>query len=252
MLGRVAELSVRSLRDRAAVLDAVGHHPYGRFVAGSGRGLRGLAVGDAGVFWRCVGPFGPVGAIYGEPCLVALLLARAADSGLLDGLGWVNIPRGEIPPGWAPRESWDYRWLPSAAALVGPDMAVRPVPEGEDIDVLLDSAYPDSELRRGSPLVTQWYGMWVDGRLVACAADRSCPSPEPDAVPTGVIGGVAVHPEFRGRGLGAAVTAGVASVLLTHYDQVGLGVTQGNEPADRIYERIGFTGRYRLLSLRPM
>lgn len=164
----------------------------------------------------------------------------------------MNIPRGHpVPAGFALREEWDYLWLPSASALAMADAAVEPVVNGDELNALLDVAYPGSELRWDSPIVSQWYGRYVDGRLVACAADRTFASPEPDARPTGVIGGVAVHPDYRGRGLGAAVTAGVAAWLLTRYDQVGLGVTADNEAAARLYHRLGFTRRHALTSIRP-
>jgi predicted GNAT family acetyltransferase len=100
-------------------------------------------------------------------------------------------------------------------------------------------------------VVAQWFGLYVDRCLVACAADRTFASPEPDAVPTGVIGAVAVHPDHRGRGFGAAVTAGLAAVLLSRYDQIGLGVTAGNTNAAGLYHRIGFTGRHGINSVRP-
>lgn len=234
------------------MLDAVGHHPYARFVAGTSRQLFGVALAGC-VLWRGVGPFGPVAHALGDAPPVARALAWARDGGLLDGVGWVNLPRRRpVPAGFALREEWDYLWLPSASALATADAAVQPLVDGDELDALLEVAYPGSELRWDSPIVSQWYGLYVDGRLAACAADRTFASPEPDARPTGVIGGVAVHPDYRGRGLGAAVTAGVAARLLTRHDQVGLGVAADNDAAARLYHRLGFTGRHALTSIRPV
>jgi len=245
----MADHSTVDLTDRRSVLEAVGHHPYGRFVAGVSVGLHGIAVDD-GVFWRCVGPFGPYGHAFGRAAAAAL--EQAARRGLLAGLDRLNLPAElPLPAGWVQREAWDYRWLP-AGLTVTDEQPVRAVQAPDEIDRLLDEAYPDTELRPGHPLVAGWYGVWVDGYLVACAADRSGFPTEPDAAPTGVIGAVAVHPAHRGRGLGAAVTAGVATALLARYDQVGLGVTEGNDTATRVYERLGFTGVYRLRSVRPV
>jgi GNAT superfamily N-acetyltransferase len=245
-------MPVTLLPSRMAVLEAVGHHPYGRFVAGVSVDLTGIAVHDAsgvGVFWRCVGPFGPYGHAFGDAAMSAL--DEAGRRGLLAGLDRLNLPADmPLPAGWAQREAWEYRWLPSRLIFTA-EPAVCPVEAADEIDRLLDEAYPDTELRPGHPLVARWYGLRVDGELVACAADRSGAGIEPDAVPTGVIGAVAVHPTHRGRGLGAAVTAGVATRLLASYDQVGLGVTEGNDTATRVYERLGFTGVYRLRSVRP-
>jgi ribosomal protein S18 acetylase RimI-like enzyme len=235
--------AVRVLPGRGEVLEAAQHHPYARFAAGTSRQLSGIAVEDA-LLWRCIGPFGPVAHAMGDSSAVGHALAEARDAGLFEGVRRVNL---EL------REGWDYLWLPSPAALaLAPGPAVRPVVDIDELDSLLDEAYPDTELRPGDPIVTQWYGLYDGGRLVACAADRTFASPEPDAVPTGVIGAVAVHPDRRGCGLGAAVTAGVASVLLARHDQVGLGVTQGNDVAARLYHRIGFTARHRIGSFRPL
>jgi GNAT superfamily N-acetyltransferase len=244
--------SLRPLRDRGEVLEAAHYHPYARFIAGTSRQLRGVAV-EGAVVWQCVGPFGPVAHAVGEPLAVEVALAGAHDAGILNGIRWMNLPRdAAMPPGYALREAWDYRWLPSRAALVTSGAGlVRPITDADELNALLDVAYPDSELRPGNPVVTQWYGLYTDRRLVASAADRTHASPEPDAVPTGVIGAVAVHPDHRGRGLGAAVTAGVAAVLLARHNQVGLGVAQDNDVAARVYDRIGFTGRHPIASVRP-
>jgi ribosomal protein S18 acetylase RimI-like enzyme len=235
------------------VLEAAGHHPYARFVAGTSRELSGVASGD-GVLWRCVGPFGPVAHALGQPRAVGFALRHARNSGLLDGVRWVNLPGAmAVPARFEPRERWNYLWLPSPSALVvAPDPGVRPLTDMDELTAVLDVAYPESELRPGNPVVAQWYGLYAEGRLVACAADRTYASPEPDAVPTGVIGAVAVHPDHRGQGLGAAVTAGIATVLLRRYDQVGLGVTHGNDSAARLYHRIGFTGRHGINSVHPI
>jgi hypothetical protein len=47
------------------------------------------------------------------------------------------------------------------------------------------------------------------------------------------------------------VTAEVAAALQARFAQVGLGVTEGNETATRLYARLGFTGVHRVRSVRP-
>jgi GNAT superfamily N-acetyltransferase len=244
-------VKARVLRGRADVLDAVGRHPYGRFVAGMAQNLHGLAVSQpaTAVVWHCVGPFGPYAHGFGDATALDPLFAHASAVGLLDGVRWVNLPRRvQLPPGWTRREDWDYRWLMGPLA---PSPPVQRLTDGESLRALLDVAYPGGELGPDSPIVRDWYGIHVDGVLVACAADRSAASTEPDAVPTGTIGGVAVHPSHRGRGLGAAVTLGVAAVLAERYDQVGLGVMATNDTAARLYERVGFSGRHPITSITP-
>jgi ribosomal protein S18 acetylase RimI-like enzyme len=247
----LAAVKARELRGRAEILDAVGHHPYARFVAGMAHDLHGLTVSEpaTATVWRCIGPFGPYAHGFGDAAALDPLFAHAARVGLLDDVRWVNLPRRvQVPPGWARREDWDYRWLTAPLRATPP---VEKVSDASAIDALLDAAYPDGELRPGNPIVNDWYGIWVEGSLVACAADRSAASTEPDAVPTGVIGAVAVHPSHRGAGLGAAVTLGLAAILAERYEQVGLGVMATNETAARLYERVGFSGRHPITSISP-
>jgi ribosomal protein S18 acetylase RimI-like enzyme len=246
------------LLDRAAILGAVGHHPYARFALGSGRAPRGLhtapGTGTATLWWAD-GPFGMLGHALGDPAVITAALAHARTEGLLDGVGRINLPRRtQIPPGWVVNEDWDYRWLPAPDGTVPaqPNQdAVRPEGDEDAISALLDLAFPDSMLRPGHPMVNEWYGARSRGVLVACAADRSVRSPDPDAVATGVLGAVAVHPHHRGQGWGAAVTAALANALAQRHEQVGLGVTADNHTAQRLYARLGFTGRHEITSIRP-
>jgi ribosomal protein S18 acetylase RimI-like enzyme len=251
---------IAKLHSRAWVRDVVGDDPYALFALGAGTDPRGIRVElvatGIGVLWWSGGPLGLLGHGLGDPSVLDFALKHARAEGLLDGVGWVSLPRrtpAQVPAGWAHREDWDYRWLPNReAAVVAPKQdSVRPVSDADAIGALLDVAFPDSMLRPGHPMVNQWYGAYVDGALVACAADRSVHSPDPDAVPTGMIGAVAVHPEHRGQGWGAAVTAALASVLTQRYVQVGLGVSADNSVASRLYDRLGFTGVHRITSIRP-
>jgi predicted GNAT family acetyltransferase len=125
---------------------------------------------------------------------------------------------------------------------------VTVVEDAEAINGLLDAAFPDSMLRPGHPMVTAWYGIWSDGHLVACAADRSTRQAEPSV---GVLGAIAVHPEQRRHGWGAAVTAGLTEVLRTRHPLVALGVVAGNDPATRLYVRLGFTGVHEVTAITP-
>jgi ribosomal protein S18 acetylase RimI-like enzyme len=55
------------------------------------------------------------------------------------------------------------------------------------------------------------------------------------------IGNVATDPALRGRGLATAVVAALTRRLRARVGTVGLNVTLGNQPARRLYRRIGFT-----------
>lgn len=79
-------------------------------------------------------------------------------------------------------------------------------------------------------------GVRVDGRLVAAAGTHLMSEQKGLAA----IGSVFVHPEYRGRSFGEAVTRGVVERIGGRIDTVGLNVSSDKAPARRIYERLGF------------
>ncbi len=240
---------VRHLPDRAAVLTATGPEPYVRFATAMASGVSGFAGTDSAVLWRGYGPFGQLAHAVGPRPAVDELL-RAV--GRLD-VRWLNLPRRSgAPTGYAMREQWNFRWSTrEPPPTPGTDRVVE-VEDAAALNGLLDVAMPGSELRPGHPMVHAWYGIWVGPDLVACAADRSTRTEDRDAGTVGVIGAVAVHPGHRRRGLGAAVSAGVAGRLRARYELVTLGVTEGNDEAARVYARLGFTGVAQITSVRPI
>ena len=62
------------------------------------------------------------------------------------------------------------------------------------------------------------------------------------------VGGVYVHPDFRGLGIGRRMTAGFIASLLNESRGVTLFVKKTNQPARKLYEGLGFTvkGDYRI------
>lgn len=82
-----------------------------------------------------------------------------------------------------------------------------------------------------------FFGIWSSGRLVAMAGERLH---QPQFVE---VSAVCTHPDARGRGYGAALTATVAD----HIRQIGktpiLHLFAANQQAFRVYERIGFSVR---------
>jgi ribosomal protein S18 acetylase RimI-like enzyme len=129
--------------------------------------------------------------------------------------------------------------------------------EGDDeINALLDEAFPDSSVRPGHPLVIGWYGIRVGtragGRLAAVAADRSGRPPGSAARPTvGAIGGLGVHPDFRGQGLGKALSAAMTARFVNDYGLSTLGVYPDNVAAQRMYESLGYLENLPLLGVVP-
>jgi GNAT superfamily N-acetyltransferase len=236
---------------RAELLDAAGHQPFARFAAARADTLTGFAAGGA-VFMVADTEVARIAYGIGDPAAVGDLLEGAIGAGLLDGAAWVNLPRRTaevVPAGFEVREVWDFRWSTAPVPRQpGQDRVVR-VTDPAAVDTLLDIAFPEGELRHASPVVQDWYGIWSGADLVACAADRSTRSRDPLAERVAVIGGVAVHPEHRRRGLAAAVTAALTDRLRGRYELVALGVMADNTTATRIYERLGFTGVVEITSI---
>jgi GNAT superfamily N-acetyltransferase len=156
-------------------------------------------------------PLGPAG----------LICAVTAELGGLEAtpeFAWMDTvtppPEATGSTGWLGPAEW-----PAASELIG-------------------LAFPDSYAKPGLPGVRRWAGLRDDtGRLIAVAADAwSAPT-------VGLLTGVAVHPQARGLGAGAAVCSFVLSALVADYGRAGLMVGCANTAAIRIYERLGMTGR---------
>lgn len=79
-------------------------------------------------------------------------------------------------------------------------------------------------------------GVRAGGELVAVAGTHVLSEPHDVAA----IGAVFVHPHHRGRGLGAAVTAGTIHRIGSRVSTIGLNCTDRNHAAQRIYLAMGF------------
>ncbi|MEU7982661.1 GNAT family N-acetyltransferase [Micromonospora sp. NPDC049081] len=239
----------RELAGRAAVLAATDHHPYVRHALRRDDRPRGW-VRDGAVAWvlpaaendRAGGVVGPVDAA------VELVAALVADGFVRPGQ-YLQLPRADrrllVDRFGATRvDDWDFLWTTAAPPRQpGQERVVRLGPADHPaLSALIDDAFPTSSSRPEDPTVVDWYGRWEAGRLVACGADRSRGD-------IGFLAGLTVARDRRGRGLGAALTAGMTRALLTRYDQVGLGVYADNLAALRLYRRLGFTSTLRRSSV---
>lgn len=81
-----------------------------------------------------------------------------------------------------------------------------------------------------------FYGVRVLGRLVAAAGTHLVSEVQRVAA----VGNVFVHPQYRGQGLGTLVTSRVTEELLRRGLLVVLNVEEGNDPAIRAYEKLGY------------
>lgn len=86
-----------------------------------------------------------------------------------------------------------------------------------------------------------YYGMWVNGRLVAAAGTHVIGREARIAV----VGNVLTHADYRGRGYATAVTGAVTAELFRTCDQVVLNVRSDNPPALQAYRRLGYAEHVR-------
>jgi len=82
-----------------------------------------------------------------------------------------------------------------------------------------------------------YVGVFDRDRLVAMAGQRLAPPGFRE------ISGVCTHPDFRGRGLAAGLTAFVAQRILDRGERPFLHHASDNDAARRVYEAIGFRFR---------
>jgi GNAT superfamily N-acetyltransferase len=229
------------LQGRAAILAAVGHHPYARHALWQGAPARGYR-NDGAVVWLMPADRGPAAAAIGPAEAALDVCVALADDGLLRAGQRVHLPRLDAAA-LAGRlrvthhDDWDFLWTGTPPpAQPGEDRVERLTDaDHPELTALIDAAFPTTTSRPGDPLVVDWYGIRAGGRLVACGADRSRGD-------IGFVAGLTVAPDQRGRGLGAALTTGMTRALLTRHDTVGLGVYTDNVGATRLYRRLGFTG----------
>ncbi|WP_298989335.1 GNAT family N-acetyltransferase [uncultured Pseudokineococcus sp.] len=155
-------------------------------------------------------------------------------------------------------DDWDWAWTTSAPAGPLPgeeDVAVlevgareRPGPDAAAVADLLAAASPRSSVQPGDAHARAWFGLRRGDRVVACVAATG-----DDGGPAPHLASVATHPDLRGRGLGAAVTAGATRRLLREAPAVTLGMYADNDVARRMYTRLGWAWAHRFSSrvVRP-
>ncbi|MET8307985.1 GNAT family N-acetyltransferase [Micromonospora sp. NPDC005173] len=235
--------------DRTAILAAVGHHPFARHALGRGAPAHGYRR-DGTVLWLVPPEHGPAGCAIGPAGpAIEVCVALVAD-GLLRPGQRLHLPRHD-PALLAGRlavtrhDDWDFHWTDTPPPAQADEQRVVRLAEADHpaLEALIDEAFPSTTARPGDAEVVDWYGIRIGGRLVACGADRSRGD-------IGFLAGLTVAPDQRGRGLGAALTAGMTRALLARYDTVGLGVYTDNLGAARLYRRLGFTETLPLSSLR--
>ncbi|MGS2619930.1 GNAT family N-acetyltransferase [Micromonospora sp. LZ34] len=236
------------LEGRDAILAAADHHPYARHALWRGGRPRGWRR-DGALVWLLAGQ-GPAGGGLGAAEAAVEVAAGLAATGALEPGQWLHLPR--LDPATLDgrldvdrHDEWDFRWTATPPPPQPGEERVERLTAADHpaLTELIDAAFPTTTSRPGDPRVVDWYGIRDGDRLVACGADRSRGD-------IGFLAGLTVAPDRRGRGLGAALTAGMTRALFARRDTVALGVYTANVGAVRLYRRLGFTGTLARSSVR--
>ncbi|GHV87742.1 hypothetical protein AGMMS50267_01020 [Spirochaetia bacterium] len=167
--------------------------------------------------------------------------------------------------GYEKSDQFDYDLMsldrpPAPASLrTGPASLILKRPAVTDIDELfpLQAAYEQEEvLPRGAEFnpassrlslqhILERNGIlaaWLDGRIVGKINTNA------ESFTRLQIGGVYVHPGFRGQGIATRMTAALAGDIIAEGKQITLFVKKRNAAARAVYRRAGFemNGDYRI------
>ena len=123
------------------------------------------------------------------------------------------------------------------------------LPDPGEVITLGDTDAPDmlalAQLTAPGPFAARthtlgrFFGMRVDGRLVAMAGERMHFQGYTE------VSGVCTHPDFRGAGLAMRLCAKVIEGIVRRGERPFLHAFAGNMGAIRVYERLGFQIRQR-------
>ncbi len=175
-------------------------------------------------------------------------LARHFRAELPERTGHLSLPRaaGErlaAEEGLPVREGWAFRWTAAAPQVPEDTAAWLAEDEHDEVRRLLDDSFPDASMPVGHPAVRRWAGLRRDGRLVAVAADTT------GAEGLGFLASIASHPDVRGTGAGAAVTAWATARLVEQHGRCGLWHMGGNVVAAGLYTRLGYADDHQMASI---
>ena len=109
----------------------------------------------------------------------------------------------------------------------------------DDIPALIElytKSYPGNWFAPDMFDLNRYFGIREGGKIIS-AAGTHVYSPEYKA---SALGNITTHPDQRGRGLGAEVTAALSRYLISEGMRVGLNVSKNNESAIACYKKIGF------------
>jgi predicted GNAT family acetyltransferase len=154
--------------------------------------------------------------------------------GFVGVLGEGGLP--PVPGAVAVSQAGGLQWLAPDAPPPAPDFEVVDLTDddGPQMLALATLTEPGPFFARTHQLGA-FNSVMEDGRLAAMAGERM----RPDGFTE--ISGVCTHPDFRGRGYGAALTLEVAARIRARGDIPFLHTYAANAPAIALYKSLGFT-----------
>lgn len=107
----------------------------------------------------------------------------------------------------------------------------------EEIQSLYKLAYPGNWFDPRMLESGQYFGYFEDDHLVSIAGIHVY-SPTYNAA---ALGNITTHPDYRGSGLAAKVTAACCQSLLKNITRIGLNIKADNRAGLTLYKKLGFT-----------
>jgi ribosomal protein S18 acetylase RimI-like enzyme len=175
-------------------------------------------------------------------------------------LRWLSLPRGADLPasvceelGVEPLPGWDWMSATTVADVPGTNRVER-LDLSVDLPAIVDclaAGNPTTDSDPAGPHEAGWWGVRDGDRLTGVIGAGSRGGTSAGGV-SWHLHGLGVRPEGRRSGLGTALmVAATAEGLAAGADWVSLGVWADNEPALRIYRRLGFRTDHQGRSYRP-
>ena len=200
--------------------------------------------------------FSSTDAYSGEPCWLnvvgsvraAAALAEIALAELGERCCGITAPRGfdlVRPDGAQEPGLWDLMRCDAAPPVQpGEDRAAR-VESLAAVQAFLDRVNPHHSVRSDHPEVELWMGVADEASDALLAVGALTRRPHG----TGYLASIATAPEARGQGLGGAVTTALTRYAFAAGDRIcTLAHYHPNEPARRLYQRLGYRTTHQLQS----
>lgn len=188
--------------------------------------------GSAVRFARGIGMF-VAAPTYDERALtdISRLIADTGPVVIIDPVAPPPVPGSVIASQGALWQMVAERPIEAPAA----DLGVEPLDDADSEDMIaLAKLTEPGPFHRATHRLGRFIGIRQEGRLAAMAGERMRPDGHIE------VSAVCTHPDFRGRGYGAALTSLVASRIQGEGQTAFLHVFATNAPAISLYETLGF------------